>query len=129
MLDQIRELPFAAAMGTLFVIVMLRANATYWLGRAALRGGRSSERLRARMSGPGWARAERLSDRFGIVAVPLSFLTIGVQTAINFSAGMTHMSLRRYLPAVAVGCVMWAFVYASAGTVAIEPLWHLVNRS
>ncbi len=37
-----------------------------------------------------------------MVAVPLSFLTTGVQTADNFSAGLTRMPLQRNLPAVIV---------------------------
>lgn len=125
-MDRIAEQPFAIAFGTLFVIVMLRANATYWLGRGALRGGRLSRRFAHRLDGPAMQRAQRLSARYGVVAVPLSFLTVGVQTAINVSAGFTAMPLRRYLPAVAVGCVLWALLYSTVGMVgwaAIGTLW------
>lgn len=125
-MDRILELPFALAFGTLFVIVMLRANATYWLGRGALRGGKLSERVGRRLDGPTMHRARGLSARYGVVAVPLSFLTVGVQTAINFSAGFTLMPLRRYLPAVTVGCLLWALLYSTVGMVgwaAIVTLW------
>jgi membrane protein DedA with SNARE-associated domain len=47
----------------------------------------------------------------------VSFLTVGFQTLINLAAGVTRMSLRHYLPAVVVGSVMWAFVYATIGFV------------
>ncbi|WP_314038174.1 VTT domain-containing protein [Dietzia sp. CH92] len=129
-MDRIAEQPFAIAFSTLFVIVMLRANATYWLGRGALRGGRLSERFAHRLEGPTMQRAQRLSARYGVVAVPLSFLTVGVQTAINFSAGFTTMPLRRYLPAVTVGCVLWALLYSTVGMVgwaAIAALWDRVT--
>ncbi|AVM64498.1 MULTISPECIES: DedA family protein [Dietzia] len=129
-MDRIAEQPFALAFSTLFVIVMLRANATYWLGRGALRGGRLSGRFAHRLEGPTMQRAQRLSARYGVIAVPLSFLTVGVQTAINFSAGFTVMPLRRYLPAVTVGCVLWALLYSTVGMVgwaAIAPLWHRVT--
>ncbi|MGN0100811.1 MAG: DedA family protein [Dietzia sp.] len=129
-MDRIAEQPFAIAFSTLFVIVMLRANATYWLGRGALRGGRLSERFAHRLEGPTMQRAQRLSARYGVVAVPLSFLTAGVQTAINFSAGFTTMPLRRYLPAVTVGCVLWALLYSTVGMVgwaAIAALWDRVT--
>ena len=99
-MDWISQQPFALAFVLLFVIVMLRANATYWLGRGTLNGGRLSKKMARHLEGPTMLRAQRLSARLGIVAVPLSFLTIGVQTAINFSAGFTLMPLRRYLPAV-----------------------------
>ncbi|MCD2262848.1 VTT domain-containing protein [Dietzia aurantiaca] len=128
-MDRIAELPFALAFGTLFLIVMLRANATYWLGRGALSGGRLSDRLARRLDGPTMKRAQRLSARYGVVAVPLSFLTVGIQTAINFSAGFTVMPLRRYLPAVTVGCVLWALLYSTVGMVgwaAIAALWDRI---
>ena len=129
-MDRIAEQPFAIAFGTLFVIVMLRANATYWLGRGALYGGTLSEKLAHRLEGPTMQRAQRFSARFGVIAVPLSFLTIGIQTAINFSAGFTRMPLRRYLPAVVVGCVLWALLYSTVGMVgwgAITTLWDRIT--
>lgn len=50
-----------------------------------------------------------------IFAVPLSFLTVGIQTAVNASAGISRMSLKRYLPAVTVGCLIWALIYSTVG--------------
>lgn len=126
----ISEQPFALAFVLLFTIVMLRANATYWLGRGALNGGRLSKKMARHLEGPTMLRAQRLSARLGIVAVPLSFLTIGVQTAINFSAGFTLMPLRRYLPAVIVGCLLWALLYSTVGMVgfaAIGALWNQIT--
>mgnify|MGYP002738014664 CR=1 FL=1 len=125
-MDRIAEQPFAVAFGTLFVIVFLRANATYWLGRGALRGSALSQRFAHRLEGPTMLRARHLTARFGLVAVPLSFLTVGVQTAINLSAGFMVMPLRRYVPAVTVGCILWALLYSTVGMVgwaAITTLW------
>jgi membrane protein DedA with SNARE-associated domain len=45
----------------------------------------------------------------------LSFLTVGLQTLINLAAGLTKMPLRRYAPALVLGSVIWAFLYASVG--------------
>ena len=129
-MNWIAQQPFALAFVLLFVIVMLRANATYWLGRGALNGGRLSKKMARHLEGPTMLRAQRLSARLGIVAVPLSFLTIGVQTAINFSAGFTLMPLRRYLPAVIVGCLLWALLYSTVGMVgfaAIGALWNQIT--
>lgn len=129
-MNWISQQPFALAFVLLFVIVMLRANATYWLGRGALNGGRLSKKMARHLEGPTMLRAQRLSARLGIVAVPLSFLTIGVQTAINFSAGFTLMPLRRYLPAVIVGCLLWALLYSTVGMVgfaAIGALWNQIT--
>lgn len=125
-MDRISEQPYPIAFGALFVIVMLRANATYWLGRGALSGGRLSRRAARHLDGRHMQRAQRLSARYGVIAVPLSFLTVGVQTAINFGAGFTRMPLTRYLPAVTVGGLMWALLYSTVGMVgwaAIATLW------
>ena len=125
-MDRISEQPYPIAFGALFVIVMLRANATYWLGRGALSGGRLSQKAARHLDGRHMQRAQRLSARYGVIAVPLSFLTVGVQTAINFSAGFTRMPLTRYQPAVTVGGLLWALLYSTVGLVgwtAVATLW------
>lgn len=126
-MDQIRELPLAIAIATLFVIVMLRANGTYWLGRVALRGGKASERVDRILSGPRVERAQRLISRLGIAAVPLCFLTVGLQTVVLVTAGLSRMPQRWFLPAVTVGCVMWAVFYATVGMVGFQVIWSLVT--
>ncbi|WP_018134254.1 DedA family protein [Acaricomes phytoseiuli] len=114
-MDYFLSLPFGLAVAALFVIVMLRANATYWAGRGAVAGGRRT-RMRRYLDSPGMARAEELVARWGAIAVSLCFLTVGLQTAINFSAGATRMPYpSRYLPAVVVGSVLWALLYATVG--------------
>ncbi|GAB3708327.1 DedA family protein [Mariniluteicoccus flavus] len=127
-LDALRELPIGWAVLALFCIVMVRANLTYWVGRGAAAGGRAT-RLKRFMQGPTMARAEAFSARWGAYAVPLSFLTIGIQTAINLSAGATRMPLKRYLPAVTLGCVMWAVIYATIGLAAFEAAMLAAARS
>jgi len=113
------SLPFGVALAALFVIVMIRVNATYWIGRGAVAGfahsryGNSLERPKA-------ARAQALIQRWGPYAVVLSFLTIGLQTAINLAAGAARMPLRRYLPAAIAGSVIWSFLYATIGLAALE---------
>ncbi|MGA8791176.1 MAG: VTT domain-containing protein [Paenarthrobacter sp.] len=118
-MDQIMSLPFGVALAALFAIVMIRVNVTYWIGRGAVAGfahtrfGRSLERPKA-------ARAQVLIQRWGPYAVVLSFLTIGLQTAINLAAGAARMPLRRYLPAAIAGSLMWALLYATVGLAALE---------
>lgn len=119
------DAPFVVVVSALFVIVMLRANGTYWLGRALAAGARRTrwERLLASRH---YATGARWLTRWGAPAVSLSFLTIGIQTMVNLAAGVARMPLRRYLPAVAVGCLMWAFMYGTVGFigwVAVLALW------
>lgn len=110
------QAPFWAVALALFVIVQLRANGTYWLGRLASAGAERT-RLARLMASPGYRNACERIDRFGAPVVALSFLTIGFQTLANLAAGATGMKLRHYLPAVAVGGVAWALLYATLGTV------------
>jgi membrane protein DedA with SNARE-associated domain len=117
--DQIMSLPFGVALAALFAIVMIRVNATYWIGRGAV-AGFSHTRFGGSLQGPKAARAQALIQRWGPYAVVLSFLTIGLQTAINLAAGAARMPVRRYLPAAIVGSVIWALLYATIGLAALE---------
>jgi membrane protein DedA with SNARE-associated domain len=112
------SLPLGYAIAALFVIVMLRANGTYWLGRGIAAGARRT-RLERYLDSPAAGRAERLIARWGPAAVTLSFFTFGIQTAVNAIAGAARMPLRKYLPAVVVGCLCWAVIYATVGLAAI----------
>ncbi|WP_328701795.1 DedA family protein [Aestuariimicrobium ganziense] len=112
----------------LFVIVMFRANGTYWLGRAAA-AGTARTRYSRLLGSPGYRRAEAWLDRWGAPVVAVSFLTIGVQTLVNLAAGATRMKLRHYLPAVTVGCVLWAIIYSTVGFVGWRTFSALHERS
>ncbi len=121
------QAPFAVVLGALFVIVMLRANATYWLGRAIIAGAGRSKWSRV-LDSRAYATGSRWLNRWGAPAVALSFLTVGVQTMVNLSAGVARMPMRRYLPSVTVGSVIWAFLYGTvgfAGFVAVKRLWSI----
>ena len=114
----IESLPFPWAFGVLFLIVMARANATYWIGRGA-ESGAERTRLSAVLGSPKFRRAQGFVSRWGAPIVTISFLTIGLQTLINLAAGVARMPLRRYLPAVALGSIVWALLYATVGFVTV----------
>lgn len=118
-LDQILELPFEVAVAALFVVVFCRTNAVYWVGRG-LSAGYGRTRLANRRSGRSLAGARRLIDRYGPFAVVLTFLTVGLQTAVNLAAGMGRMRLRYYIPATIVGSTAWALLYATVGLAAVD---------
>lgn len=118
-MDQLLALPFEAAFAALFVIVLVRTNATYWVGRA-LAAGYGRSRLAGRWAPAKFDGARRLIDRWGPFAIVLTFLTVGLQTAVNLTAGMGRMHLRYYIPATVVGSAVWALVYATVGLAAVE---------
>lgn len=122
------DAPYPAVVAALFVIVMLRANGTYWLGRAGAAGARRT-RLATMMESPGYLRAAERIDRYGPPVIAFSFLTIGFQTLANLAAGATGMKQRHYLPAVTIGCVLWAFLYGTLGTVGVDLFGRLYTIS
>ena len=105
--------------GVLWLGAFARGNATYWVGRGVRAGGGRS-RFSEQLDRPVVRRAEGWVRRFGAPAVALGFLTVGVQTAINASAGMLRMPQRRFLPAVAVGALLWALVYTTVGFTVLD---------
>lgn len=115
-MDFWRGWPYPLAVAALFVIVLLRAGGTYALGRAAGAGAQRT-RLARLMARRGFARVQEIVARWGAPVVALSFLTVGVQTLVNLAAGLTRMPLRRYLPALVIGSVVWALLYAAVGFV------------
>ncbi|MEO7752340.1 MAG: VTT domain-containing protein [Terracoccus sp.] len=115
MLDRLADLPFWQAFAALWVIVMGRSTATYAVGRGAITGW-----SRRRGEAATLARAQRWVARLGPVAVALSYLTIGIQTAVHLSAGVVRMPLRLYLPAAVVGSLAWAALYATAGLAVLQ---------
>jgi len=118
MLDTLAALPFWQAFLALFASAMVRSNGTYWVGRGAVAGWRRYRGTHGDLT----TRAEGLLRRFGPFAVTLSYLTVGIQTAIHLTAGVMRMPLRWYLPAAVVGSTLWAVLYATVG-LAVVQVW------
>ena len=50
-------------------------------------------------------------DKWGIIVIPLCFLTVGIQTAVNAGAGLVRMRWSTYTIAMIPGCILWALLY------------------
>lgn len=124
MMEWIQDLPLLSAVAFLYVVIWCRAGATYLVGRGARRVA-SRGRVAAFLESPGVTRATELINRWGAPVVALSFLTVGFQTAANAAAGLTGMPARRYLPALALGGLAWALIYATVGLVAFMAWFEL----
>lgn len=122
------NLPFGIVVAALFVIVMLRGNATYLLGRG-IAAGASRTRAAKLMESKHYATGAGWVNRWGAPAVALCFLTVGLQTMVLLAAGITRMPLRRYLPAVIIGCILWAFLYGTVGMIGFHAVALLWSRS
>jgi membrane protein DedA with SNARE-associated domain len=121
LINWILQLPFGLAALFLTLVATVRAQTTYWLGRAVAAGlGRT--RLGGWLERDAVVRARAALERWGWPIIPLSFLTIGFQTAVNFSAGAVGWRWWRYSLAALPGYVMWGCVYAAGGLAAIGAL-------
>ena len=128
MMDWVQSLPLLPAVAFLYVVIWCRAGATYLVGRGA-RKAVDRGRVAKFLDSPNVQRATELVNRWGAPVVALSFLTVGFQTAANAAAGLTAMPARRYLPALALGGLAWAFIYATVGLVAFAAWFELFLRS
>lgn len=102
----------------LFCVVLFRSQATYWLARAVPAGLIKSQpknkvlaAIAAWFDGPTPRKGAALLERWGIIIIPLCFLTVGLQTAILAGSGIVQMKWRRFTLATLPGCVAWALLY------------------
>ncbi len=121
-------LPFGIAVVALFLIVFLRAQATYWIGRGVIAGALRTK-LADKLTGPRTMRAIELLNKWGPPVVTVSFLTVGFQTVANAAAGLIRMPWVRYTIAMVIGCVMWALIYATIGFAAVDAAVALAAHS
>ena len=112
------NLPYRLTILALFCIVMIRSNGTYWIGRGIV-AGTSHTRWRRVLETRPYRMGSSWLNRWGPPAVTLSFLVIGLQTMVNLAAGVARMPMRRYLPAVIVGCTVWAFIWGTGGIISL----------
>ena len=117
--DLVQGWPVWVVLVVLWVGAFARGTATYWVGRGVRAGGARS-RWAAHLDRRVVRRAEGWVLRFGPIAVTLGFLTVGVQTAINASAGMLRMPQRRFLPAVTLGAALWSVLYTTVGFTIVD---------
>ena len=121
MLERIHSLPYPWVFLFFWCLAMMRSHTMYWIGRG-ITAGTARSRWVSLLESPVYARAQACSARWGVLAVPVSFLTVGIQSVIQLSAGVARMPLRRYVAATAAGAIAWAAVYTTIG-MAILTAW------
>ena len=115
MKDWFDALPIEVALLFMWVVGIVRTSIVYALGALAAEGGSRLARIRNAMNSPLYRKARAFINRWGVIAVPLCFLTVGLQTAVIITTGFTKMPLRRWVPAMLAGTFMWACIYTSFG--------------
>ena len=121
MLERIHSLPYPWVFLFFWCLAMMRSHTMYWIGRGII-AGTARTRWVSLIESPMYARAQAWSARWGVLAVPMSFLTVGLQSFIQISTGVARMPLHRYAAATVVGAIAWAIVYTTIG-MAILTAW------
>jgi membrane protein DedA with SNARE-associated domain len=126
-IDWMLAQPFWAAAALLTAVAAVRSQCTYLLGRGLRRGlvkAQWAQRMAARAAG-----AETRLERYGWPAIPLSFLTVGLQTAVNLAAGLVGWRWGRYTLAAVPGWLAWGLAYAAGGLAIWAGIGVLWDRS
>jgi membrane protein DedA with SNARE-associated domain len=125
--------PFWLVVVALYVIVMCRSHATYWLGRAVSAGARLGterrvgprrwlrllDRIDAWSASPQARRGTALVHRWGPLGVAVTYLTVGLHTAVLVAAGLVRMPYLRFTVASLFGSAAWAVVWSTVGLGAV----------
>lgn len=122
-MDWLTERPFWIALTGLFLIGMARGQGTYWIARVvteqALRRTHPVQGWRASvhrwLQGEGTARGRRAIERWGLLMIPLCYLTIGFQSLVLAAAGLLRVGWLRFTLAQIPGALAWALIYATIG--------------
>lgn len=118
----ISEGPFPILVVFLAVVVCLRSQGTYWLARlvteGVIKGSAKSEnrflqKVRRWLAGASVRHGVDIVDRWGLIVIPLSFLTIGIQTIIHAGAGVVKLNWLLYTLTAIPGYLAWGFLYAT----------------
>ena len=117
--------PFWGAWIFMYVLGTLRGQGTYWIGRGASSAvthvGSEEEHDSKWAQIKAWLNSDRtktgrtLVHKIGVVAVPLSYLTVGLQTAVLAAAGLVRIQWWKFTVAQIPGAIAWATIYSGVG--------------
>lgn len=125
MKEWIESLDLWAAITVLWAVGILRTSIMFSLGHLAAAGGARFQRIRSALEHPIYRKAQAFVNRWGALAVPACFFTVGFQTAVIVTTGFTKMPLSRWIPAMLVGTFIWGVIY---GTVGMAAVWAWLER-
>lgn len=131
------EYPVGVTFALLWTVSVIRGQTTYGIARfvtaqtlAHTHAGTGRwGRIRAWLEGDAVARGRRTVERFGLVAVTLCYLTVGVQTMVIAGAGVLRLRWPRFAAAQALGSVLWATIYTTVGFAFWAAAWAAATRS
>ena len=128
--------PFALTFALFFCLGMCRGQATYWLARLVTQRALRADgpprgpmaRWQQRFAGLTIGRGADLLRRWGLGAVSLCYLTIGIQTVIIATAGVLRIRWWRFTAAQVPGVLAWALIYTTIGFAVWAAAWRTALR-
>lgn len=122
-MERLLDGPFWIALTVLFLGAMTRGQATYWVARIvteqALQRTHPVEGWKARvhdwLQGEGTQRGRAALEKWGLVMIPLCYLTVGFQTLVISAAGMLRIRWLVFTLVQIPGAVAWGLIYATIG--------------
>lgn len=120
MREWIDGLNLVSAIAFFWAVGIVRTSLVFTAGWLAASGGERWKRVRSVFSHPVYLKAQAVVNKWGVLAVPVCFLTVGFQTAVILTTGFTQMPLIRWIPAMLLGTLLWGTIY---GTVGMAVVW------
>ncbi|MFI0445738.1 DedA family protein [Actinomadura sp. 6N118] len=121
-------LPLWAALVAAILIIFVRGQAYYWIGRG-LGAKIYTSRLGRRVGEERLRKVEALVARRGALAVFAAHWVAGLRHAIPICAGGMRMPLPRYLLATVLGSILWTSMVMLGGYALIWGWLEIAARS
>ena len=128
MIDWIMGQPFLIAASFLTGVAGVRSQCTYWLARA-IRAGVVRTAWAEKLASDQEQRAVRKLEKWGWPLIPVSFVTIGFQTAVQLAAGLVGWRWLPYTLAALPGWIIWGCLYAAGGLATFVGLATLARQA
>ena len=127
-MEWINSQPFVIAVMFLTAVAAVRSQLTYLLGKG-IRTGMVRAPWAQRMADDKQPKAVTSLEKWGWPLIPLSFLTVGFQTAVQLTAGLVGWRYLPYTLASIPGWLLWGVVYAAGGLAAFAGILALGRQS
>lgn len=121
--DFLSTLPFWGVFLFLFVLAIMRGQGTYWVARLVTNQtlnrthptGGWRLRVHQTLEGQGTQSGIAAIRRWGLLAVPVAYVTVGIQSMVMLGAGVLRIPCPRFLLAQIPGALAWATIYSTIG--------------
>lgn len=123
MLDFIHQMPWVAVYIFFVFGAFVRGHVFYSISRFitdySLKYSAPKNKILRRFYD--WQHSEQtqygksILQKWGLIAIPLAYITVGIQTFIFLAAGVIRMNRLYFAVAQIPGCLAWAAIYTTIG--------------